>query len=112
MQDNKFNLGDILTHKKYGGKYKVIFTGDIKEVCDFLVLEIEHYKNGHGTEGWRGMPYFINVLGLDIKYNNRYTWGSYNSIRNYYEQASVKYTELAEFMYPDGYRDGDRWVIV
>jgi hypothetical protein len=112
MQDNKFNLGDILTHKKYGGKYKVIFKGDIDEVPDFLVLEIEEYKNGHGVEGFRPMPYFINDLNLYINTNKRYTWGSSSSIGDFFKQASVKYTELAEFMYPDGYRDGDRWVIV
>lgn len=112
MQDNKFNLGDILTHKKYGGKYKVIFTDSIDDAPDFVVLEIETYINGHRVEGWRSMPYFINALDLDIKENKSYTWGGYEYLKSYFEQASVKYTELAEFMYPEGYRDGDRWVIV
>lgn len=31
--------------------------------------------------------------------------------RGYVEYASVKYTELAAFMYPNGHREGDRWVL-
>ena len=34
--------------------------------------------------------------------------GSWN-INNFHQ--SVAYTELAEFMYPDGYRDGDLWIL-
>lgn len=111
MQDNKFNLGDILTHKKYGGKYKVIYSGDINQVNDFKVLELIKYAGGHTVEG-RYLPKFIEELNLDIKDEERYTWGGCESLKYYFEQASVKYTELAEFMYPDGYRDGDMWVIV
>ena len=111
MQDNKFNLGDILTHKKYGGKYKVIFSGDIDQVNNFMVIELIQYGGGHSVESTY-LPHFIRELNLDIKEKSRYTWGEYEHLKYYLKKASVKYTELAEFMYPDGYRDGDMWVIV
>lgn len=111
MQDNKFNLGNILKSKKHGTTYKVIFSGYVERVGQWNLLEIIKYKGGHRSLGVN-LPQFC--LGLDVDYdmNKLYTWGNKDIIADYFEQASVKYTELAEFMYPDGYRDGDRWVIV
>jgi hypothetical protein len=110
MQDNKFNLGDILTHKKYGGIYRVIFTGDIDQVSNFITLEIIDFKGGHYTGG-SGLPYFIRNLQLNTKDTKSYTWGDYENLKYYFELSYVNYTELAEMIHPDGYRDGGKWVI-
>lgn len=84
-------------------EYKI---GDRVQIIKSNHPDIKHFINevyfieGIDTRGFGDIPYKIHLVGLD-------PWVLPEELA----PLSVKYTELAKFMYPDGHKEGDRWIL-
>jgi len=80
--------------------------GDRVKVITPLHRDIEslvgnyYYIEGIDTRGLGGVPCRIHLKGVT-------PWVLPEELA----PLSVKYTELAAFMYPNGYREGNRWIL-
>jgi hypothetical protein len=82
---------------KVGDKVKVVRSSHPDVEC--LVNKV-YFIEGIDTRGFGGRSCKIYLKGVDI-------WVLSKELAPF----SVKYTELAAFMYPDGHKEGDRWIL-
>ena len=82
---------------KVGDKVKIVKSTHPDVKC--LVNKV-YFIEGIDTRGFGGIPCKIHLIGVA-------PWVLPEELA----PLSVKYTELAAFMYPNGHREGDRWVL-